>query len=231
MRTERNGWGRAVVDTIVRTYTPADLATLTLPGDLPGLVDGWCGPVEIEVREGWLLFGSTSTQRGPRRLPLARWEARARVAAWLEEGERCPHDAERWHQRANMSGHEWDVCSRCGAHLSGPARDSEGYLRAPVPRAREWLDWPDGIEPWLSAAMLHASAMRAVAGMGLLDVGWIVCDAYDAFFVPLEGEQFHFCGLRKGQQAGASGRAIAAGCALLDGEGDARTLRVEVPRG
>lgn len=159
---------------MTKTYTSDDLATLTLPGSLPGLLDGWLGPIEgrtivqpgsghSEPVWGWAIEsydGRRPYRTGGRRLPLSRPEARYRVARWLAEGERCPcgYDPAE-NGRETGIGWQSDPPPTC-CH-------GTGYLRAPVD-ARWMLDWPNtpGTLPaWQSAAILHASAFRAAAGM------------------------------------------------------------------
>lgn len=161
----------------VQTYTPDSLITIALPGDLPGLLDGWVGRVEIVERGtvDWTVATRTcaswyAVTNGPNegrveaecwarsvRLPLARWEARARVVAWLAAGEQCFSCFGRGTKASPP--HRSPDCARCNA---------TGYLRAPADLrwALDWPGLPGTLPAWQSAAILHASALRAAAGMG-----------------------------------------------------------------
>ena len=128
---------------------------LLLPADtLPGMLVGWTGGLVLDGEscvvmgrdddypnqwllsrpQGWDVMNVTTWCRSAEThelsLDLRRPEVRDRLARVLADGVKCEHDCEQWPQRANMSGHEWVVCSRCGAHTD---KGEIGYLRKPAP--------------------------------------------------------------------------------------------------
>lgn len=136
---------------------PRDHKDAYIPAD-DVILRGYCGPCEIQIRmddEGppdWMIaacvgggveraFWADQTvlvadrfyvrlyRLSVVRLDPALAPVRDHIARVMAEGVRCAHDCEQWLQRANMSGHEWTVCSRCGAHTS---KGAVGYLLPPT---------------------------------------------------------------------------------------------------
>jgi hypothetical protein len=149
----------------------------TIPADLFGdaLLSGWVGPVQCRFKvdgSAWEWSDAVwpcidKAAQWLTRLDLTRAEARHRLCVVLTAGERCDHRCEQWPQCANMSGHEWTVCSRCGAYTD---KGEIGHLRKSAPA---WHLLPVGEGGALPAeyahhapALLARHARRVAAGMG-----------------------------------------------------------------
>ncbi len=215
-----------------RTYTPGDVATLALSGSLPGLLaPSWRGPVLAwRSPARWVPATIVSDDGDERevvdevqygehvaladlRLPLARPEARFRVACWLWEGERCKEHKREWgdcvpEDHAYPRGRQL-VCVRC---------NESGYLRPPAPLWWALSPGPSTLPPWVATACLHASALRGAAGMGA------VCDV-----IHRESAQSCVWLNSRGSEVGLRGSSeetmLAADYALLDDD----SLTVGVP--
>lgn len=247
---------------MTRTITETDAMKLTLPAQ-PGLLDGYIGPIQtfnhvselghpdrvvIQARgQSWPGYWRDTIYPVGRegfaeRLPLARWECRARVAQWLAEGQKCQACAgkgdiwEHWRPPETQGA----PCDRC---------KGTGYLRQPSP-VWDFLDGPGKVELWVSAALLWASALRAVAGMGPI-VGCFApwhdtagthardgLQEYSSVFVSRTAGDFPGWSVNKsrvafGLETGDEGKAKAdeaalkAGFALMGDNG--QTITVEVP--
>ena len=217
--------------TEIITLTPADVSRLTVPGDWPGLLDGYCGPVEVQEigEDEWkpatlcgsfwyaITNGPNEGELGNRgsvaavRLPLSHPEARYRLACWLAEG--------------------GALCTACGENESDtdvcPAAWREGgYLRAPFTGVWDFLSpGPSEIPEWVMTTCLWASAVRVVGGQAA-----IICAAMHGGTGPgsfIYAYDWDDCGsgISLGGRYNTATKVLAAGYALLDGE----TLRVQVP--
>jgi hypothetical protein len=200
-----------------------------LPGNTPGLLDGYVGPVDAFhetisrampatwassiYHDGRALSLGGDMEAWPRdaiRLDLHRPEARFRVACWLAAGERCPRSAH---------GGDSSHCEDC---------DDTGYLRPPAPL---WWAMPmsEGGEveraDW-SAAILVRSVTRGLAGLspvlglrGPREVNHVDVDGVEHTMRPrLAGAN-----PTKARDLGMSDEEwLASGYALVDGD----TLRL-----
>ena len=186
---------------MIRTYAASDV--LHLPGEIPGLLDGYAGSIEYFATDvsapvgEWRLTTKSASERGrgtslPQRLPLSRPEALYRAACWLAEGEACSACLRHKFPKA-------PACATC---------HGTGYLRAPAPI---WwaLPGPSTLPGWVCRAVVHASVLRVAAGMGAIR-GVLSRDAETQHW-----GRFH-------RTAGPV--AIAEGYALLDGD----TLHTEL---
>ena len=221
----------------------------TIPATLlPGLLDGWCGPVEEWKDEGSVAVGWTMRPWGTVyapdlaavRLPLARPECRHRLCVILAAGKLCgcPRDA-KWASPA---------CPHC--------RGSE-WVRKPAPAWHLLPVAEGGSLPaeyaHHSAALLACFATRVAAGMGgIVDVlpswrwiskygrHWRRGDTLDVRERDVLSEGWH-AGWRcrrercaAGPETGEAGKfaadatALVAGFALLD-DGDVLRLPPTTP--
>lgn len=216
----------------MQTVTLTPTSALTLPGSMR-IQEGWTGPIDaawctgvtgdhpriVDWQESVI---SPKAAYDPKyvRLALRHWEVRARVAQWFDEGVSC------------------DVCGGKGSlnfssrrlapnHTACPECKGTGNLRQPSPI---WwaLDGPGKMEPWLSAALLWASALRAVAGMspilGTYSVAPVNGGTADDVFLCLPNGKPHSDGPLKA----LASATLAKGYALLDND---QTMHVAVPDG
>lgn len=208
------------------TITPADALAITIPGDLPGVLEGYVGPALVGGQEPAIAVKFDGWKPERFTLPLASWQVREHLIRRMLEGVRC------------------EVCLGTGiapptAPLSCTLCKGTGYLRAPTDLRRfRDIDLPE-IPGWpraaLSAALIGVSVLRVAAGMGPVTALFADWEPY------YEGEHHyeHRVGIVGGTHAvrRAHSRDIANAyllreerAALLDIDPDrGPVMRVEVP--
>lgn len=218
----------------------------TIPADLlPGLLDGWCGPVEVyeptwadrEQPSEWRVKFAPSQigliGRMDMRLDLTRPEAAWRLCVVLAAGARC----------RSCDGMGAVACGPGGSEV--PCLCDDGYLRKPAPAwhllpVKYGGQLPDSLAQH-SAALLGCHARRVAAGketLGLLG-NWRPADSMperqfrprwtpdgnnDNAYTICEprGWRYGFCKECGGPETGDAGMALAdeaalkAGWALVD---------------
>lgn len=209
--------------TKTKTLTEAECHALTVRGDVPGVLDGYVGPVEIHATwhagEPWIAAvsanGKVDGGRGAdARLPLARPEVQAHLVGWLGRGQPCPVCKGSQCQPSRIAFDPDDPCDTC---------DGLGHLRAPHNRYA-WLtpEAHGGLPDWIRMALIWGSVVRVAAGMGALDVS------------PLDVSpgRFRRCLIPGGvwnYYPGADAALLAQGHALIDNTPEGRVIRFEVP--
>lgn len=169
---------------MIRTITEAECLALTVPGDVPGVLDGYIGPVRWgQASALWAYVGMIQdchyaasgddgrhdayvgrdylgdTHQGLF-LPLARPEVQAHLVGWLGRGERCP----------DCRGARVDTAKPItSATTPCPSCRGSGWIRRPVNRYA-WLtpEAHGGLPDWIRLALIWGSVVRVAAGMEAL---------------------------------------------------------------
>lgn len=233
---------------MIRTITESEALTLAVRGDVPGVLDGYAGPVIWGDRTERIALGrahagdalvvddasdalSHWAPTAELRLPLAHPLVQAHLVGWLGRGERCP-----------CGGKPVACCIGCGHYPDDPEvrqpcagndaghtwidRDCErcngtGYLR-PRHNRYAWLlpEAHGGLPDWIRMALIWGSVVRVAAGMGALTNVFVPPDAH--------GSRRILSGACRRYPA-SDAEAFSRGFALLDNAPAGRVIRFEVP--